>query len=457
MICTMRPTGRRLLPDPYSPTHGNSSITVSAYDLTLDYDVGPNRLRGLAVLSGIVRGDTTEKDGLGVLSLDLFSPLKVEEIELRSGDGAPVTVSSFRQRRGKLDIVPGWKLAGGQEFQLSVRYRGKPRPVDGLWGDVGWEELTDGVLVAGQPNGAPSWFPCNDLVSDKARYRFSVSVEAGYRVVCNGVLTSRERRDARETWVFEQSEPMSTYLAAVHIGRYEHLDLPGDVPQSVAVPRALAGRAQAALARQDEMMRLFTARFGPYPFGRYTVVIADDPLEIPLEAQSVSVFGRNHLSAGAGNESLVAHELAHQWFGNSVTAGGWCDIWLHEGFATYAEWLWAEAGGGSIGRRAREEFAWLRQQRQDLSLADPGPAAMFDDRVYRRGALALHSLRCSAGDNLFFSLLQEWTRKYRHGCAGTRDFLDLADKAYAPAGVSASDLLAPWLYEQAVPAARFGP
>ncbi|MCC3276310.1 M1 family metallopeptidase [Arthrobacter sp. zg-Y20] len=457
---------QRSAPDPYTPTHGSDEVNIHHYDLRLDYSVRSNRLAAVAHLAGTVRNHPDRTDRTDRIVLDLDRRLRVEEVRLVCRQGAdagfapadptagdPVAVRSFRQRRAKLEVLPERPLAGGENFVLSIRYRGKPRPDAGQWGDIGWEELTDGVLVAGQPTGAPSWFPCNDLPSEKARYRLSVTVEEGYRVAGNGALVSRTAGKGRETWVFEQTEPMATYLATVQIGRYRNMGLPGRVPQSVLVPPSLAGAARTALGRQESMMDLFTARFGPYPFKTYTVVVADDRLEIPLEAQSVSVFGRNHLETAG--EPLVAHELAHQWFGNSVTARSWKDIWLHEGFATYAEWVWAEAADGEdTDERAHRELAWLRGQRQDLQLADPGPAALFDERVYRRGAVALHLLRRAAGDGAFFYLLQEWTSRYRHGCADTGNFLDLAERICGSAGVSAAGLLTPWLYEQALPAAR---
>ena len=120
------------------------------------------------------------------------------------------------------------------------------------------------------------------------------------------------------------------------------------------VPPRLLAAAEHDLARQPAMMALFEEQFGPYPFAAgYTVVVTDDDLEIPLEAQGLSVFGANHMDGRRGSERLVAHELAHQWFGNSLTVGRWRDIWLHEGFACYAEWLWSERV-----RRAGRPTAW---------------------------------------------------------------------------------------------------
>ena len=233
---------------------------------------------------------------------------------------------------------------------VEVHYGGQPGPVRGPWGEVGWEELEDGVIVAGQPDGAPSWFPCHDSPADKASFGISISAEAGYEVVANGRLVSRTPRAGRIRWVYEQPEPMAPYLATVQIGRYTRAFSGGEV----LVPPRLRAAALHDLGRQPQMLALFEDRFGPYPFGAYTVVVTDDDLEIPLEAQGLSVFGANHMDGRRGSERLVAHELAHQWFGNSLTVARWRDIWLHEGFACYAEWLWSqEAGGWTTERHAR--------------------------------------------------------------------------------------------------------
>jgi aminopeptidase N len=198
------------------------------------------------------------------------------------------------------------------------------------------------------------------------------------------------------------------------------------------------------------MMKLFVKLFGPYPLSTgYTVVVTDDDLEIPLEAQGISIFGANHCDRHGKSERLIAHELAHQWFGNSVTARRWRDIWLHEGFACYAEWLWSEESGGrSADEWAKHYYQRLASSREDLLLADPGPRDMFDDRVYKRGAITLHVLRRAIGDDAFFDLLRDWTTRHRHATAVTDDFTGLAAK-YSEK--SLRPLWQAWLYSTALP------
>ncbi len=422
--------------DDYVPGHGDRSFDVLAYDIELDYRVDGNRLVGTAVL------DVVGCEAVDRLELDLHG-LQVDKVLV---DGR--RPGRFSHRGGRLRIRLAETAGAGDRMRVVVRYSGRPGPLGSAWGDVGWEELTDGVLVAGQPSGAPSWFPCNDRPDDKATYRFRVTTGSAYVVRCNGELVEQVRGASRTTWTFEQQQPMATYLATVQVGRYcEHELTRSPVPQRVLAPRELAGPVRADLARQEAMMEAFTRMFGPYPFGSYTVVVTDDDLEIPLEAQTLSVFGRNHLDGTGRMERLVAHELAHQWFGNSVTVARWSDIWLHEGFACYAEWLWSEASGGEdAAAHARRHHERLSQAPQDLLLADPGPDLMFDDRLYKRGALALHAVRQHLGDEPFFDVLRDWVSQNRFGTVTTEDF-----EAHVAAHGAPADVLGPWLHRRDVP------
>jgi aminopeptidase N len=426
--------------DDYLPKNGDLSYQVARYDLDLEYKVAINRLSGSATITAVTLNELEQ------FTLDLSTALTVSKVSVNG-----IRAAQFSSRGGKLRVGLASKLAAGAVLSIVVRYGGSPRPLRSLWGDVGFEELSDGVLVAGQPNGAATWFPCNDHPSAKAAFHIRVSTESRYLVVANGKLVSRRARASQTVWTYEQPEPTSTYLATLQIGVYEMARLARTpVPIQAALPERLRSDFERSFARQPEMMTLFIDLFGPYPLANgYTVVVTDDPLEIPLEAQGISIFGANHCDGTRAGERLIAHELAHQWFGNSVTARRWRDIWLHEGFACYAEWLWSEhSGGPSADALARRHHALLRHEPQDLLLTDPGPRDMFDDRVYKRGALTLHALRKRLGDERFFALLKDWTNRYRHGTAVTEDFTALAAQY---SGDSLRSLWDAWLYSTQVP------
>ena len=427
--------------DPYLPNNGNFGYRVSRYELALEYKVESNRLAGVAAVTAVTLAQ------LKTFSLDLVDTLSVSKVEVNGQRPA-----KYRCAQGKLHITLATALPAGASLNMLIRYAGNPKPVKTIWGTVGFEELTEGALVAGQPNGAASWFPCDDHPSAKASYRIQISTDSPYRAVANGELISRRSRAGQTTWTYELVEPTSTYQITLQIGRYESVRLSkSPVPMDAVLPPRLIRNFEYTFGRQPQMMKLFSRLFGPYPLSSgYTVVITDDELDIPLEAQGISIFGANHCDGKRGAERLIAHELAHQWFGNSVTVRRWRDIWLHEGFACYAEWLWSEESGGpSAHARAVHYHQKLRGLSQNLLLSDPGPRDMFDDRVYKRGALTLHALRRTIGDENFFALLRDWTNRYRHSTALTDDFTALAANY---AHESLRRLWDSWLYRTELPA-----
>lgn len=426
--------------DPYLPHNGNFGYRVSRYELDLEYKVASNRLAGTATITAVTLAS------LQTFTLDLSDSLSATKVTVNGRRPA-----HFGASEGKLRIRLGAPLPAGSAMSIMIRYGGAPRLIRSLWGDVGFEELANGVLVVGQPNGSPTWFPCDDHPSSKASYRTQISTDSPYYAVAAGGLQSRRVRAGQTVWVYEQPEPTSTYLATLQIGMYSaHRLAKAPVPMQAVLPDRLRTNFEHDFARQSEMMKLFVRLFGPYPLSSgYTVVVTDDELEIPLEAQGISIFGSNHCDGNRNSERLIAHELAHQWFGNSVTARRWRDIWLHEGFACYAEWLWSEnSGGRSADELARQHHRRLVAEPQDLLLSDPGPTDMFDDRVYKRGACTLHALRTLIGDTNFFALLRDWTTRYRHGTVVTDDFTGLAAN-YAE--VSLRPLWESWLYSTRVP------
>ncbi|MDN3497070.1 M1 family metallopeptidase [Planococcus sp. APC 4015] len=423
--------------DAYTPQSGDARIHVAHYDLTLEYKVTTNRLTGTAVISGVVVEETRS------ISFDLVG-LRATRVKV---DGDPR--ATFKQSDRKLKVTFGAPRPAGQVFAVSIAYAGAPRPRRTRWGTIGWEELEDGVLVASQPTGAPTWFPCNDVPADKATYRIEITTDAAYTVVAGG-LVSCVPAGGRRVWLFELDAPTPTYLVTAQIGRYTHETRAlGSVRGELYYPKPLAARVRADFAPLDRMMAVFETSFGPYPFADYAIVVTADDLEIPLEAQAMAIFGANHIDGVGGLERLIAHELAHQWFGNSVGVAQWRDIWLNEGFACYAEWVWSESSGGpSAHAKALGHHAQLAALPHDLVTGDPGPDLMFDDRVYKRGAVTLHALRLTIGDDSFFGLLHAWTARYRGSTATTADFVALAEEI---SGASLGTLFHAWLVGTALP------
>jgi aminopeptidase N len=345
-------------------------------------------------------------------------------------------------------------LDQGAEFRIDIRYGGRLRPIASPWGDIGWDELTDGAIVASQPIGAPSWFPCNDHPAHKASYRIAVSTAPPYAVVVSGNLLSRGRHSGQTRWVYERPEPTSTYLVSVLIGRYVDVDLAGtSIRQHAAIPARLRAKFDVDFGRHNSIMDTMRQFFGAYPFGEYAVVVADDQLDDPIEAQGMSIFGANHVDGLRTHERLIAHELAHQWFGNSLSVADWRHIWLNEGFATYAEWLWSDvAGEAATDVLAGQWYRRLATLPATIKIADPGVRNMFDERVYKRGGVMLHALRQHLGDVPFFRLVREWAETYRHASVTTEAFTAMAERvADKPLG----DFFTPWLFREALPPRPF--
>ncbi|WP_307162405.1 M1 family metallopeptidase [Streptomyces rishiriensis] len=428
-------------PDPYFPANGDSRYRVHRYELTLDYRPGPNRLSGAARINAIAG-----RSALPEFQLNL-ADFKIGRVRV---DGRP---THYTHRGGRLRVRPAKPLRAGAAFTVEVHWSGNPKPVNSPWGGLGWEELDDGALVASQPVGAPSWYPCNDRPADKASYLIAVTTPSAYSVVAGGRLLTRTTKASTTTWVYEQSAPTSSYLIGLAIGKYQTVLLGdpglGGVPQHGHIPAELLAEFSRDFARQPGMMHLFQQLFGPYPFDEYAVVVTEEDLDVPVEAQGLSLFGANHLDGARGSERLVAHELAHQWFGNSVSIADWRHIWLNEGFAKYAEWLWSERSGGrSAQQLASVAHRSLSSLPQDLRLGDPGRKSMFDDRLYERGGLTVHALRCALGDDAFFRMLRSWLGLHRGGSVTTSTLIAHAAR-FSPEPLE--ELFEAWVHGTALP------
>lgn len=442
MFTRLRSTPKPGHRDTYTGVDFNLGFHIRHYDLDLSYRVEPNRLEGTATLR------LTTWQELESMTLDLARNMVSRRITARGTAGAEVSVARFKQSNNKLRINFGEPVPVDTEIILTIHYGGNPRPINTVWGEIGWEELENGSLVASQPNGAPSWFPCDDTPDEKATYDIAISADDPYTVISNGELVDKQPGGSRTTWHYRVTTPMATYLTTVQVGEYTRVELG---PRTYAwTPPELLAATKVELAQQQEMLDFFESRFGAYPFRDYQVVVTEDELEIPLEAQGLSIFGANHIQGDHEWERLIAHELSHQWFGNSLGISQWDDIWLNEGFACYCEWLWFEHTGTPIEDSARAHYEELAQLPEDLIVGDPGARDMFDDRVYKRGALTVHALRVLLGDDPFFQAIRAYVAAGHHSVVEPADLRRELHAVGDPEGVD--KLLDAWLNHPELPA-----
>ncbi|MET9427428.1 MULTISPECIES: M1 family metallopeptidase [unclassified Streptomyces] len=424
------------LRDPYFPRLGNGGYDVRHYALTLDYDPATGRLTGTADITA------RATQALSAFNLDLAG------LTVRSAtvDGERATV---RRSGEELTVRPASAVGDDATFRTVIRYSGVPRTFTDEDAEEGWLKSSDGALALGQPTGSMTWFPGNHHPSDKATYAVTVTVPQGYEALSNGELKERRTRGGRATYAWRSGEPMASYLATVAVGRYETrvTRTPSGLPVHTATKGSEAD--PALLARIPELLAWEAENFGPYPFSSVGAIV-DPTVDVgyALETQTRPFF-----AAGTFTVGFLVHELAHQWYGNSVSPESWRDMWLNESFATYAEWLYAEDFEDTPAQRSFEE-AFADSANWAFPPAEPPSAERISDPpVYGRGAMVLHKIRQAVGDDTFFGILRGWPAKYRHGNASTEDFTRYVEEA---AGEELSGKLSgvwdTWLYGDERPA-----
>lgn len=431
--------------DPYFPTLGNSGYDVQHYTIDLSADMKNN------IIDGTVSIDAQATQDLKVFNLD-FLGYSIRQIEVNGEE------ADFLRREREMIITPPQPLDAGEDFTVAVTYTGRPTGRQGY--SAGWVRHKNGVYVASEPAGAARWYPVNDHPRDKATYTFRITVAEPYVVAANGLLQETIDNGSTRTYIWDSQYPMASYLATVNIGNFvvQTQEGPDGLPIRNYFPERLADDAAEVFERTPEMIQFFSDTFGTYPFEAYGVVMADTPLFFALETQTLSLFGAEIVPEGIlgavsgwgiSSESVVAHELAHQWFGDSISPANWEDIWLNEGFATYASALWTEH---TQGVEAFEEEMRSNYGAIMLSEHTPGqpPAErLFNQGVYLQGAWTLHALRLEVGDEIFFDIVRTYYDRFKYSNANTADFITVAEE------VSEQDLTKlfdAWLFNGGVPA-----
>jgi aminopeptidase N len=428
--------------DPYYPTLGSTDYDVQHYTINLTVDVAANTISGTTTIEILPTED------LNTIKFD-FSGLTVEEVSVNQ------TPAEFERNGTTLAITPSTSLTGGEAQTIAITYSGSPEPVDDPavpWQGLGWSTSDIGIYVVNEPSGAMSWYPVNNLPTDKATYDYLITVPKPYVVAANGLLIETADTEQGDSTLYhwQSNDPIAAHVTAIYIGEFEAVTSTTDAGLTIRnyFPADVDSDTRAAFDTTPDMIDYFTSLVGDYPFEAYGVIVFPDPeIGFALENQTLSIFG-----IGAVNEVDIAHELAHQWYGNSVTPAHWSDVWLSEGFATYFQSLWVEHTQGETAFQAVMDHMYQGLNGSGLQpglTADPGVENLYNVNSYYRGALTLHALRVQVGDDLFFQILREYFERYKNSSATTADFIAVAEEV---SGQDLSELFDGWLYQTNLPA-----
>jgi aminopeptidase N len=398
-------TGRsQPVADPVYPDFGNPAIDVLHYALALGWAPSTRTLSGTATLAIRATRDIDE------IRLDFAHSLRADKVTV---DGKAATAT---HRGHDLIIGTGQRLARDARVVVAVRYHGRPRTLPGPMvrkdiSEVGFNVRPDASVFALQePYGALTWYPVNDQPSDEALYDVSLTVPRGWAGVSNGVLRGTSRGGGKVTYNWHAADPMASYLVALGIDRYQRYTATGPhgLPVSYWIRPQDRAWALPLLRKTPQMLAWLEKRFGRYPFASAGVFAIRE--NTGMETQTMVTLGR------VKAEDLL-HELAHQWFGNSVGPRTWREVWLNEGFATYIQFLLYDVE--VLGQSQARLLAGMRQLDGRLRRQHGPPGRYKRDHfasanVYFPPALMLHEIRKQIGDKKFFAMMRDWARQHRN-------------------------------------------
>ncbi|MFG2097770.1 M1 family aminopeptidase [Streptomyces sp. NPDC048612] len=442
------PAGPQGLGDRLFPTLGNTGYDVTSYDISLEYS-GHND-RPMNATTEITARATSELDQL---NLD-FARGAVRSVKIGG------LAARYEQHGEDLVLTPAFHVSRGQELKIAVEHTSNPAGA----GNGGWIRTADGLAMANQADAAHRVFPCNDHPSDKALFTFRITAPQQLTAVANGLPLRPGTRGGTRTWTYRTDHPMATELAQVSIGKSSVLlrHGPHGLPVRDVVPTAHRAALAPWVAKTPGHLTWLERKLGPYPFEAYGVLIADARTGFELETQTLSLFEKalftTHQLPDWYVESVMVHELAHQWFGDSVSPRRWSDVWLNEAHATWYEALYAQEKGGtraSLEARMRHAYeqsdGWRAEGGPPARPKAPSPGqkiSIFRPIVYDGSALVLYALRQKIGPAAFDRIEREWVSRHRDGVADTADFVQLASQV---SGQDLTGFFQAWLYGDRTP------
>jgi aminopeptidase N len=441
------------LGDRLYPLLGNGGYDVQNYDLGLRYPAKDPKQT--------VTGDVT---------ITAVATQNLSRFDLDFGGGSVGRVSvnghsaEFTRSGEELIVTPRRHLAKGKHFRVTVAGFTATPIAANADSPVGFVTTRDGTVLAGQPNTSHLLFPSNDHPRDKATYTITLTAPVGWTAVANGVHLRDRTHGGYVSSTYRESQPMASELVQVAVGDFVVHTRPAvhGIPIRDVVPRRLASTLLPKADIERFQVAWMEGKVGRYPFENYGSLVIDANLGFALETQTLSLYDTSLFGAPAFVlDPIMAHELAHMWFGDSVAPWSWSDVWQNEGHATWYELLYADETGvfqQYTGRPNREEYFKHVYSLGDQFRATYGPVArpassatiwdVFNPNVYDGGALVLYALQQKIGQTKFQRLERAWVSRYRGKSASTYDFIALASR------VAHRDLrpfLTAWLYGTKTP------
>ncbi len=388
----------------------------------------------------------SEFDNLTEVRLDLYENMEVTDV---LGNAI-----AFSEQGNALIVTLDRGYQRGESFQISIDYNGTPTFTG--FASFSFQQHSTGPIIASlsEPYYARTWWPCKDTPADKADSVYlDITVPSNLTAISNGTLENTTVENGTTTFYWRHRYPITTYLVSVAISNYAVIDNVYTFDDGTTMPLQyfvfpqVRSQAEQQLADTPAMLDYFNSVFGDYPFKKEKYGMAQFTWGGGMEHQTIT-------SLGSFGDFLVAHELAHQWWGDMISPSTWTDIWLNEGFATYSEALYVGHRDGAEG---------YHSYMQVIERAFPGTVivtdttninSIFSSTVYRKGAWVLHMLRGQIGDQDFFELLKRYAQdsRYRFGNATTEAFQNLAEEI---SGQELDWFFNQWLRREGRPTLRF--
>jgi len=395
---------------------------VQNYKMKFSFDIDDKKIFGNVKMNANSMTDT-----LNSVYLNFLSNMKIKYVKLNKYDAV------YKHENDYLIIDTKNKIRDKENFDIEIKYEGKPKKMG--FDSFGFKEF-DGeptIYTLSEPTYAPTWWPCKDLTTDKFTHEMAVTVPSQLTVASNGTLEETQSDGyGNKTFYWKSIYPITTYLVSLAIGDYEHwadtytsLDGTKEMPVVYYTYPSYTERAKKDWANTVDMIEFYSKTYGEYPFidEKYGMVMFGW-FSGAMEHQTLTSMGYTLVTGDDRYDYVVAHELAHQWFGDAVSPETWKEIWLNEGFASYSEALWAEhlkGKNGLINYMTKEDYGYFIG-----TVYDP-EGFIFSPTVYQKGSWVLHMLRGVVGDTVFFNILRTYFDKYKYKTANTLQFKEVCE------------------------------